>query len=164
MLSVIQWVSKIPFALVRQIATEFDLNPLLLAAMIMQESGGIECAMRYEPNWKYEWQTADFAKIVGSTRVTEIIGQKTSWGPMQVMGTVAREQGFDGWFSELCDFDLGTYYGAKVLANKVERYPDINDAISAYNMGTPKKNKDGKYINQEYVNRVREYWNQLEGV
>lgn len=163
MLSITSWMSKIPFDVIRQIAAEFDLEPLLLAAMIIQESGGEPCAMRFESHWSHVWRPATFAKMAGTTHMTEVMGQKISWGPMQVMGTCAREQGYIGAFPALCDFELGTYYGAKILANKVDEYADINDAISAYNAGTPRKNKDGIYRNQHYVNKVKEYWNQLEG-
>jgi len=151
-------------SLVRDMAVQFDVHPLLIAAVILQESAGISCAQRFEPRWRYHWNTVEWARVVGSTVSTERVGQATSWGFMQVMGGVAREQGFNGWFPELCKPELGIYYGTKVLSQKLDEYPEGHDAIAAYNAGTPRKREDGTYRNQEYVDGVLTYLESLESM
>lgn len=108
----------------------------------------------YWRRWKYLLAPSQYARIVGSTVVTEIIGQSCSWGPMQVMGAVAREHGFEGRFPELCQEAVGLRYGCAQLSKFYTRYRDEAAAVSAYNQGSPRKRKDGTYKNQEYVNKV----------
>ena len=175
-------VSLIPFPIVREMAVEFDINPHLIAAIIIQESNGNTCAIRFEPRWRYYWNTKYWARLVGSSWNTEVTGQATSWGLMQVIGTVARERGFTGWFPQLCQPETGIYYGAKVLSRKLTDYPNDHDAIAAYNAGSPRrwtpiriaaymkkypkrsKPKLGDYVNQEYVDNVVAHLNELENM
>jgi len=146
----------LPWTFIFGSANNNKIDPSLLAAIIMQESNGNVCAMRYEPGWRYVYNAEKFAKTIGSSVKTEEIGQSTSWGPCQVMGTVAREMGFRGWFSELCDPEVGIKYGARFFAQKVKTNETIDAAISAYNMGTARKKSNGKFENQHYVDGVRE--------
>jgi hypothetical protein len=141
-----------------------DLEPLMVAAVIIQESAGFTCAMRHEPTWRYSYPTVDmmaFAENIGSTVETEKMGQKTSWGLMQVMGTVAREHGFTGWFTELCDPLEGIKYGMKHLQSKRIRYGTMAEAISAYNAGSPRKTSGGMFHNQKYVDSVMRHYQDL---
>ena len=84
---------------------------------------------------------------------TELIAQKTSWGLMQVMGTVARELGHRGWLSELCEPERGIYYGCLHLKKLMDRHGNLSDTVAAYNAGSPRRDVNGKYVNQEYVDR-----------
>ena len=137
-------------------AAKFYLDPQLVTAIIMKESSGNPFVCRYEPKWKYAFECKGFAYILGygCTEETERLGQMTSWGLMQVMGTVARELGFRGWFSQLCDPAIGINYGCKKLRKIADRYASTDDIISAYNAGSAIKNASGFYSNQSYVDEV----------
>lgn len=143
-------------------AHEFGVEPALLAAIARQESGFEPTAMRYEPNWKYMWDVelnAPFRGVLNPATFpapdyvssqTEWSAQRTSWGLCQVMGSVARENGYRGKFlSGLCDPLEGARYGAKVLARLVKKY-DLGDAyasaVSAYNAGHPTPENQAHYV------------------
>ena len=123
------------------------LNPALVAAVIEVESGGNQWAMRYEQHYRYlaVWNTGapykghplDFPKPPGVSRNTELIGQKTSYGLMQIMGAVARERGFRGAFlTELCDPKVGLNYGCRHLALCIrEKGGDIEKGLLRWNGG-----------------------------
>ena len=94
----------------------------ILIGLAYAESSFEYDATRYEVNYKYlvdaetlkpfrklqeaeiavENPPKDFKGIEGVTSAKEEwVGQKTSFGPLQIMGAVAREAGFKGKFSEL---------------------------------------------------------------
>lgn len=156
------WAFKIPWPIVREITQEFSIDPLIIASMIMVESSGNACAIKHEPGWDYVWKEQIFEELVGSYFPTEREGQKTSWGLMQVMGTVAREYGFRGWFPELCDPKIGIYYGVKYFKSQLERYGTIENAISAYNWGSVELTPGRMYKNQRYVDKVMRYYREVK--
>jgi soluble lytic murein transglycosylase-like protein len=84
-----------------------------------------------------------------------------SYGLMQIMLTTAMELGFrfDSPF-ELFDPATNIKYGCLLLKKYYNRYGDWNDAIASYNQGNNRKNSDGSYINQAYVDKVMEYLKQ----
>jgi len=157
------------------IAGEFLLDPLLVASFICVESSGNPWAWNPEPQYRYLWDVkngkpfrpltvaeraskvppADFPSPPRADRDAEYWGQSCSWGLMQVMGAVAREHNFKEIFlSQLCQPDLNVWVGCKHLAGKIRRYPELTDAISAYNAGSPRRAASGQYENQVYVDRV----------
>lgn len=158
---------------VREIAEKYSLPSGLVEAVIEVESGWSSHAIRYEPHYRWLWdaelnkpfkvpsntettpQNFPFYPLI-SSRETEFIGQKISWGPMQVMGAVARELGFRREFPALCG-PLGIGYGCKHLANLKRRYFSDHGwggVVSAYNAGSVRLNDDGHYVNAPYVARV----------
>ena len=101
------------------LAQAHGLDPALVCAVIEQESAWNTWAMRYEP--------AFFAKYVASlytnnkVSATEAYARGISWGLMQVMGQVARENGFtDRFLSGLCDPESGIEFGCRVLRKKLD--------------------------------------------
>jgi len=65
----------------------------------------------------------------GKLTATEAYARSFSWGLMQVMGAVAREEGFTGTsLAELCDPATGIDAGCKHLANIFKRVGDVDDA------------------------------------
>ena len=124
---------------------EFNLPAGVLGAVIAQESSGNPYATRYEPGFfeKYiEFRTRASLGGVWPVAVdedTERHGRATSWGLMQIMGQTARELGFDGThFAELTEPSLGVRFGSMLLKRKLAVYgPDLSQALSAYNAGTP---------------------------
>jgi hypothetical protein len=156
------WVYRIPWGIVQEIAQELGLNHLYIAAIIMVESNGYECATRYEPNWSYHWQVGVFAELAGTTTETEYYGQMTSWGPMQIMGTTSRERGFRGLFPELCKPKVGIKFGCLHFKKLFDKYGNYEDAIAAYNAGNVRKTPGGLYENEKYVDKVMGFYREFQ--
>lgn len=152
--------------IIHKYSEENSLDPLMVMAIIQVESGGFQFATRFEPGWKYWHQIDQFCKLTKPpiTFDTERTHQQTSWGLMQIMGSVAREHGFDGHLPQLCDPELNIKYGCKHLKRlRRASYTDL-DQIAAYNAGSAKKLANGVYVNQSYVNKVAEQWNKLKSL
>jgi soluble lytic murein transglycosylase-like protein len=105
-------------AMARATAVRNHLDPSLVCAVVEQESAWNTWAMRYEPLF--------FAKYVGplyttnKISATEAYARGFSWGLMQVMGQVARENGLAASFcSFLCDPQIGLEIGCTVLRRKL---------------------------------------------
>jgi hypothetical protein len=155
---------------VREKATQFALPERLLRAMVAHESQGNPLAQRYEPGYRWLWDCAKntpFRKLSNvditlakappgfSSPIailsadTEWTGQRTSYGPLQVMGAVAREYGFKGWFGELLG-TLGLYYGCLHLDKLRDRHQARHGwpgVCRAYNTGSPEPSAAGdRYI------------------
>lgn len=171
-----EWVTKLPWDLIREKAREHNLEPEIIAAVIQTESGGNPFAIRCEAskfmdsngivilhsNWKYFLEPESFADTINSTRATEFAGQMTSWGSCQVMGAVAREHGFKGWFPELCEWNIGIEYGCRHLKQKAQRYgSDPAELYASYNAGMPKKTAGGMFINQRNVDHFMKNYREL---
>lgn len=91
-----------------------------------------------------------------TTALEEWKGQRTSWGPMQIMGAVAREYGFKGKFEEL-NTNKGIFYGVKHFQNLSRRFlaeHGISGVLSGYNDGD-----SNPANNQSYVDGVTKYAN-----
>lgn len=163
---------------IQECATRFEIPAPLLYALVMVESGGDTHAWRVEPPYRYlvdvdtgepfrpltpeetrsESAPEDFPHPKHSSRDTEWWGQQCSWGPMQVMGAVAREYGFRHPFPVLCSGAFGIEYGAKHLHRLALRFLGKHHwegVVAAYNAGSPRYGADGKFKNQRYVDKVR---------
>jgi soluble lytic murein transglycosylase-like protein len=118
-------------ALARTIASAHGLDPALVCAVVEQESEWDACAIRYEPGFR--------ARYVAPLELppTEEIARSISWGLMQVMGQVAREQGFQCPFlSALCDPSAGLTFGCIVLAAKLAAASgDVSRGLTLWNGG-----------------------------
>lgn len=159
---------------IEKVADKYQLPVELLHSIIAVESSGNPFAIRAEPKYRYMWDcrrnrpfrkvTAEevsspsaphgFSQCTGSLN-TEWTGQKVSWGPMQVMGAVAREYGFLGHFPVLCSI-IGVEYGAQHLKQLARRWYSRRGwegVVAAYNAGSPVL-IDGIYRNQSYVDKV----------
>lgn len=131
---------------IRAAAAEYGFKFSVLAGVVAQESGGDTWAARAEP--EYLWLLGDdpdekFWMPPASNRATEFYLQRISWGLCQVMGAVAREQGFKGDLPQLCDPKTGMKYGAAKLAWCLERCGgDLRTALLRYNGGSKKAYPD----------------------
>lgn len=140
-------------ALAKELGAEHQVPWEVLYAICMKESSGNEFAIRHERH--YKWLLGqDLDKA-------EELGQKTSWGLMQVMGAVAREHGYQGQFTGLWAPRTGMTYGIKHLKKLKARYGTWPHTLAAYNAGSPRM-RDGKYENQYYVDKVLYYWSSVE--
>jgi soluble lytic murein transglycosylase-like protein len=144
-------------------AQRFSLPAKLIHAIIQVESSGNPWAIRFEPAFKKLYLDGRAWKVFGPiSHDTELVARATSFGLMQVMGQVARERGFEGVFlTELCKPMTGIEYGCRQLKHLEQRFLDThgwNGVIAAYNAGSPRRDVSGEFVNQSYVNKVRNYW------
>ena len=78
-----------------------------------------------------------------------------SYGLMQIMLTTAMELGFRFQYpTELLDPATNIKYGCRLLRKHYDQYGKWEDAVSAYNQGNNRKNKDDFFVNQGYVDKV----------
>ncbi len=143
-------------AMADDVADRFNINSELFRAIIHVESSWNPLARRYEPDYKYLHFYRYCASKFGIIESIEERNQKTSWGLCQVMGAVAREQGFEGHLETLCLAEKGLVAGAKHLRHFTERYGEDYEShiIAAYNAGAARKETSGMYRNQQYVDKV----------
>ena len=82
-------------------------------------------------------------------------GGTHSYGLCQIKLSTAKLMGYRGDATALMSPKTNAMYAAKYLKHQLNRYDgNMWYAVSAYNMGTAKTNKDGKVWNAEYVYRV----------
>lgn len=148
-----------------------------LNAVVQVESSGNPAAIRFEPGYRWLWDVRrrrafrrltvderrslkppdDFYSVAGSA-ATEWIGQRISWGACQMMGAVAREDGFSGGFlSELLDPALNLHFGALRLAKLYARHGERfgwAGAFRAYNTGSPDPGAWG----DRYLEKISKHW------
>lgn len=118
--------------LARAAARVSGLDEALVCAVIEQESGWDTTAIRYEP--------AFYDRYIVPLKIrnaTEAMSRAFSFGLMQCMGQVARENGFQGKFlTELCQPETGINVGVKVLSRKLSgRNGDVHAGLQAWNGG-----------------------------
>jgi soluble lytic murein transglycosylase-like protein len=138
-------------------AEKHGLDPAIVYGVCMQESTLNPYAVRFEP--KYRWLVYNTANLKPRecSIETEYALQKTSFGLMQVMGAVIREQGVSGWLTQAVgNVDMQLEYGCRHLKKKIQRY-GLMEGILSYNSGSPRKDASGKYFNQYYYDRVTKF-------
>ena len=133
-------------------ALRFGLDPQMVTAVCYTESAMDTWATRFEPNWRWFLKPATYAKLVHTTERTETVHQMTSWGLMQVMGTVARELGYQNALPALCTPNTGLSLGCHKLFLLYTKHGNINEALQAYNAGKP-GTKAGIAYQQKVVDR-----------
>ena len=112
----------------------------IVAAQILQESSGNALASRYEPGFyrKYlegKTLTNHVPKSVPEALETHL--RATSFGLLQIMGQVAREQGFKGeWLTQLYDPEVNLAICTKLLAKYIaQKNGDLRAGLLRYNGG-----------------------------
>jgi soluble lytic murein transglycosylase-like protein len=147
--------------LCRKLASEMGVDQDLAVAICGQESNYNSSVVRYEANWSYLCDVEKFSKLLGISFQSEFQLQKFSWGPMQVMGSVARELGYYGHLTELITPQNGLYYGVRKLSVLSMKYSNQLDVIASYNGGSPSK-VGGEYRNKNYVDSVKKRLERLK--
>lgn len=131
---------------IQDAALKHALDPILLAAQVLVESSSDPLAFRYEPAF---WKTY----LKGKPHVTPL--DACSYGLLQILGVVAREQGFKDPLDCLFLPSAGLYWGAKYLKQLIDwAGGNVDSALAAYNGGR-NGNKVPPYRNQAYVDNVR---------
>jgi soluble lytic murein transglycosylase-like protein len=148
------WAMQLPINLIYAKGRQFGVDPLVIMALVWQESRGSVYAVRYEPKYKWLWKPEKFHGSLGIDLKTEINMQKQSYGLLQVMGGTARWLNFEGHLGALYKPENNLYWGVKYLAKLKEKYGDTESYLSAYNQGSPRKDDDGNFLNQKYVDDV----------
>jgi hypothetical protein len=147
-----------PGGLVADIAGGFFLPRDLVVAIIRVESGGNPQAMRYEPGYLRNHVEQNPRRFGDVSLDTERIGRSLSWGPMLLVGQIARERGFQGaYFTELCDWEVGVEWGCRHLAWLKDLHFDQygwDGVIRAYHVRTPALTEEGRV----YLEKVRAVW------
>jgi soluble lytic murein transglycosylase-like protein len=147
---------------IEEVSKSYGFDPNLIESFVITESSGNPLATRYEP--------AFYRKYIlpmlhhNAVTVEEAKNRATSWGLMQIMGQVARELGFKDSFHELLIPGIGLFWSCKHLKNKFKKYGDhgLDYVIASYNAGSPRKNNDGLFYNQKYVDKVNGYLNKIK--
>lgn len=80
---------------------------------------------------------------------------------MQIMGATARWLGYDGALPALYKPENNLFWGCKYLGRLQDKYGEGDEMVASYNAGSPRKNADGKFVNQYYVDTVGEYYREL---
>ena len=148
---------RLPFDVITDAAAKYGLEPMLVAAIVHTESDGDCFAVRYEPGYRWiqpETRLRTIATALHITVETERFLESCSWGLMQIMGSTARDMQFAGPLPQLCDPVYGVNVGCNYLRHLSNRFINTDDVISAFNAGSPKKQKGGMYFNQAYVDKV----------
>ncbi|GFK93539.1 hypothetical protein NNJEOMEG_01373 [Fundidesulfovibrio magnetotacticus] len=145
---------------IAETARKHGLPETLVEAVVNVESGGDTWAIRYEPRFfeRYLRDNPGVRAKAPCSLETERRAQATSWGLMQVMGATARAMGFDGPFlSALGDPDQGLEVGCACLARQRDRHLAAHGwqgVAAAYNAGGVRREPDGRFANQDYVDKI----------
>lgn len=135
-------------------AKELGLEWRVIDAIIHIESSWNPWACRYERQFTYLQEPEKGAKKARTSLDTEKTLQKCSWGLMQIMGGTARWLGYTGPLTALCDPEVGMHWGMIFFQHLCSEYIKLDDQIAAYNAGSVRRNADGEYVNQAYVDKV----------
>lgn len=117
---------------IEKASANFGVDPLLIEAVIQQESSGNADAFRFEPGFYLRYLEKDPKfKGMNKRRIS------SSYGLMQIMYTTALELGFTGEPEDLFDIHLNVNLGTKLLDRLLKKYKgDVEKALMAYNGGT----------------------------
>lgn len=160
--------------IIENTARDFMLPRNLILAIVAIESGGNTWAWNPEPRYRYLWDMraqkpfrfltpaeteseeppADFPSLAGD-RDQEWWGQQASWGLMQVMGGVARENGFaQPYLTSLCDPRFNLTIGCQHL-KKIATLTkgDVTQMLAIWN-GGPQGNMKMPYRNLTYAQKI----------
>lgn len=118
--------------LAKKWGTKYGLDPLIVCAVIEQESSWNPWAIRFEPAFEERYIKPALPAAPSTRELTEAM----SFGLMQVMGLVAIGFGWRGSFlSELCDPDVGVDFGCRKLQKCFAVHGDAEASLLSYNGG-----------------------------
>jgi soluble lytic murein transglycosylase-like protein len=139
---------------IAEYSKKFNVEVPLIQAVIKVESIFNPFAVRYEKHLKdKEWYTNLIPRRYKKDKYAYC-----SMGYMQILYGVARSYGFRGSPQALMDPDKSIRYGTEHLSMYLKKYKRFDSAISSYNQGSPRRQTNGQYRNQTYVNAVKKYY------
>ena len=141
----------------------YGIDEKLIRAIIKKESSGNQWAFRVERGFWVRYFPGIKAIFSRTPEKDEqwlaypdIVS--ASYGLMQVMLSTAMELGFRFQYpGELYEPATNIKFGCLLLKRNFDRYKNWDDAISAYNQGNNRKDSSGKYVNQYYVDKVKQF-------
>jgi soluble lytic murein transglycosylase-like protein len=146
-------------------ANEQGIDPELFQAICTVESSLIPNAVRFEYKYRWHFKPEVWARKYHFSTDTEKAFQSFSYSLPQIMGAVMREYGFTGNFQEClgpdADHKVPLKYGAMHLKRFLVRHGKMDEAIAAYNAGSPRYLDNGKFENQGYVDKVNAVLKQI---
>lgn len=121
--------------IINEMSLKYNIEPALIKAIIKTESNWDVNASRYEAH-----------------------KGDASWGLMQLLLATARTVlgNANLTTTQLIQPRVNIEAGTKLMADNWTRWGNLRDAVAAYNAGSPRLGKDGKYVNSLYVDKV---WN-----
>ena len=126
--------------IVEEAALAHGLDPILMFALVEQESNWNPWAIRYEPAFYTHHVVPTHHKTILSE--SELRGRAISWGLFQIMGETARgfgnsKGGFKGKFlAELVQPNINAEFGCKTFRQMLDKaLGDEGEALLLYNGG-----------------------------
>jgi len=145
--------------LIKKMGEDHDIDPKWIEAIIEHESHWDPYAVRYEPHYSNLFQETEFCKISHVTLKTEIHTQKISWGLGQIMGGLARAQGYRRPLPSLIAPEYNILQMCILIQSLKKISSDFDDILAMYNGGPRARHRiHGKYPNQDYVDQVKKYF------
>jgi hypothetical protein len=139
-------------ALAQKVAAGHGLSPKIFCGLVERESQWDPWVFRYERKFyeNYVQKQIDAGTLHDET---EAHARAMSWGLCQVMGENAREMGYSGHLSQLCDPQTGLEYGAVMLLHEIDRSgANILAALERYNGGgNPNYAAEVLQLSQKYA-------------
>lgn len=119
--------------IIEEISKKYNIDSALIRGIIKKESDWDVNASRFEAH-----------------------KTDASWGLMQVMLATARSvlNNPNLTTTQIIQPRVNIEAGTKLMAENWNRWGNLPDAIAAYNAGSPRLGKDGKYVNKSYVDKV----------
>lgn len=137
-------------ALAKQTAAAHGIDPVLVCAVVEQESEWEPAALRYEPAFFTKYIMPQYA--ANKISATEAHARGFSWGLLQLMGEVAREEGYTGHMVDLCQPAIGLDRGCIHLSKKLDQHHgDVTLGLLAWNGGS------NQMYPQEVIARMEKY-------
>jgi soluble lytic murein transglycosylase-like protein len=136
---------------IQPVAAAHGLDPALLEAVALVESGGRADAFRYEDLFYREY-IKDHPGVAGFK-----FGPcaACSCGPLQLLFEVAVEMGFPGMPWDLATMEQGLPWGARYFKALLDWADgDIDKCLAAWNSGKRNAEKGPPYQDGAYIQRV----------
>lgn len=139
---------------IRLEASRAGVDPLLVEAVIQQESAGKADAFRFEPGYWKRYCAGDPAWQDWEPRRVA-----SSYGLMQIMYPTAVQLGFHQAPERLFDIQENIALGCKLLARLLRRFEnDVQKALAAYNGGPAGVNRP---VPLAYARKVQDRYAKL---
>lgn len=146
------------------ISKKYNVDFHLIKAMVCVESSFNDNAYRHEPEF-YNRYILGKKDWIGDPNYSDSKKISASYGPMQIMYTTAKLEGWDGVVpANLHNPEINIDLGTKHLKRKITKY-GLELGILAYNSGSPSKSNGDPRLEHNYVylKKVAKFYKQFGG-
>lgn len=145
-------------------ATQHNIDPFLLKALVATESSFDPMAYRHEPGFyrRYIQGKQQFVNHKYYDK-SEIIS--ASYGAAQIMLTTAWQYGFprNADYKDLYEPEINLEFGCRVLKDMLRKY-GLELGILSYNSGSPRKSKSViEQPNYVYLKKIAKFYKKFGG-